>query len=109
MALKKKIELDSGVILNYHRITSINKITNSSVIVEVSSYTNEAKREEEARYQELQRKEDRTEEEQEELDRGINVYIDTDYIDFPYDEKIEIKELYEQLKTLDKYKGATDC
>ena len=28
MALKKEIELDNGIILNYHRITSINKITN---------------------------------------------------------------------------------
>lgn len=109
MALKKKIELNSGVILNYHRITSINKITNNSIVVEVSSYTSEEKREEEAKYQELQRKQDRTMEEEEELNKGINVYIDTDYIDFPYDEKIEIKDLYSHLKTLDKYKGATDC
>jgi len=27
----------------------------------------------------------------------------------PYDESIGIKELYSYLKTLDKYKGATDC
>ena len=28
MALQKEVELDNGVIVNYHRITSLNKITN---------------------------------------------------------------------------------
>jgi hypothetical protein len=109
MALKKKVELENGVTLDYHRITSVNKITNNSTTIEISSYTSEEKREEEARYQQLQRKEEKTKEEQEELDRGINVYIDTDYVEMPYDENIGIKEIYAHLKTLDKYKGATDC
>ena len=47
MALKNEIELENGIILNYHRIVSINKITNNSIIIEVASYINERKRQEE--------------------------------------------------------------
>ena len=39
MALKKEIELENGIIVNYHRIVSINKITNDCNIIEVASYT----------------------------------------------------------------------
>ena len=44
MALKKEIELNNGIVLNYHRIVSINKITNHSTIIEIASYTSEEKR-----------------------------------------------------------------
>ena len=44
MALQKEIELENGVTLNYHRITSLNKITNISNNIEISSYTNEKQR-----------------------------------------------------------------
>ena len=40
MALKKEIELENGVMLNYHRIVSFNKITNISNVIEIASYTN---------------------------------------------------------------------
>lgn len=109
MAIKKEIELDNGIITNYHRITSINKITNDTIIIEVSSYTSEVKRQEETRYQELQKKQNRTTEEQEELEKGINVYIDTDYISVEYSESSTIKDLYEYLKSTEKFKGAEDC
>ena len=33
MGLKKQIELDNGIVTNYHRIVSINKITNNSIII----------------------------------------------------------------------------
>ena len=46
MALNKKIELDSGVVVNYHRVVSVNKITNIQNIIEVASYTSEDKRDE---------------------------------------------------------------
>ena len=94
MALKKEIELDNGVVTNYHRIVSINKITNISNIIEVASYTNEQKREEE----------------KEAIENGteMNVFINTEYINAKYDENITIEETYEYLKTLDKYKGAED-
>lgn len=108
MALQKEIELDNGVTLNYHRVVSVNSITNISTTIEIASYVNEAKRLEEKAYQELQMKEDRTLEEEEELEKGINVYIDTDYIQIPYDKDMNVDNAYKYLVTLDKYKGAKD-
>ena len=109
MALKKEIELKNGVILNYHRVVSVNSITNISTTIEVAGYVSEAKRLEEKTYQELQMKQDRTPEEEEELERGINVYIDTDYIQIPYDKNMNVDNAYEYLLTTDKYKNAKNC
>ena len=127
MALLKKIEKENGVILNYHRITSLNKITNINNIIEVNSYTSENQREKEQEYQDLQKQfasmeqeyENTifTEQEQEEflnrynelkseLEKGINVYIDADYIEVPYDEEMTIEDAYDYLKMTDKYKNA---
>jgi hypothetical protein len=95
MALQKEIELDNGVVVNYHRIVSINKITNSQTIIEVASYTNEDKRQEEIDYY------NSTEE-----DKSMNVYIDTNYISIEYDENKNIEDYYEYLKTTEEYKDA---
>lgn len=112
MGLKKSIELENGVILNYHRITSINKITNISNNIEISSYTSKTQREKEKAYQELQMKKangkELTSEEEAQLDKGIDVFIDTDYISAPYEENMNIKDTYKYLKTLDKFKDAID-
>ena len=95
MALQKQIELENGVVVNYHRIVSINKITNVSNIIEVASYTNQAKREEE----------------KEAIENSIemNVFINTQYINSEYDETSTIENTYEYLKTLEKFKDAEDC
>ena len=95
MALKKQIELDNGVIVNYHRIVSIKKITNQQNIIEIASYINEAKREKEKQC--LDKKE------------VNNVFINTQYINSEYDETSTIENTYEYLKTLDKFKDAKDC
>lgn len=112
MALKKEIELENGVILNYHRITSLNKITNVMNKIEVNSYVSESQRNKEKRYQELQLKkangEELTEEEEVELEKGINVIVLADYIDAKYDNEMTVQDAYEYLKTLDKYSGAED-
>ena len=76
MALLKKIELDNGVTVNYHRIVTINKVTNSSTIIEVASYISEEKRQEEI----------------DSLAKGqetgeavtMNIFIDTTYINKEY-------------------------
>ena len=111
MALQKEIELENGVVLKYHRISSINKITNFSNNIEVSSYTGANQRQKEKEYQQLQLKsaneEELTQEEQDKLNEGINVFIDTDFIQLPYDEEMTIENAYDYLKTLDKYKNAT--
>lgn len=95
MALKKEIELDNGVILNYHRIVSLNKITNQANIIEVASYASEKKREDEKAYYENN-----------DNNSAMNVYIETAYINKVYDENETIEDAYLYLKTLEKYKNA---
>lgn len=94
MALEKEIELENGIILNYHRIVSMNKITNNSTTIEVAGYTNKEKREIE----------------QNAIANGepFNVYIETEYISKDYNEEETIEDAYDYLKTLDKFKEATD-
>ena len=112
MALKKEVELENGVVLNYHRITSLNKITNISNNIEVNSYISKSQREKEKAYQELQKKsaneEELTQEEQIELEKGINVLIEADFINIPYDESMTIESAYEYLKNTEKYKNTED-
>lgn len=97
MALQKQIELDNGVIVNYHRIVSINKITNNSIIIEVASYTSKEKRQEEIDYYTST-----------ETEKSMNVFIDTTYINADYDENKTIQDLYQYIKTTDKFKEAID-
>lgn len=101
MALLKKIELENGIIVNYHRIVTINKVTNSSTIIEVASYISEEKRQEEI----------------EALAKGqetgeavtMNIFIDTTYINKEYVEDETIKDLYDYLKTTEKFKAAENA
>lgn len=92
MGLKKQIELENGVIVNYHRIVSINKITNNSIIVEVASYTSEEKRQEEI----------------EKEGQEMNIFIETTYLNKEYNETDTIQDLYDYLKTTEKFKDAED-
>ena len=93
MGLKKQIELGNGIIVNYHRIVSINKITNSSNIIEVASYTSIDKRQEEI----------------EKFGQEMNVFVNTTYINKEYNENDTIKDLYEYLKTTERFEGAIDA
>lgn len=92
MALKKAMELENGIIVNYHRIVSINKITNSAIIIEVASYINEAKRKEEIEKQ----------------GQEMNIFIHTTYLNKEYNETDTIQDLYDWLKTTDKFADAED-
>lgn len=101
MALKKQVELYNGIITNYHRIVSINKVTNSSTMIEVASYTSEEKRQEEIKA----------------LAKGqetgaavpMNIFIDTTFLNKEYNETDTIKDLYDYLKTTEKFKDAEDA
>ena len=95
MGLKKSIELENGIITNYHRIVSINKITNSSCAIEVASYLNEAQRE--------------IEKEALKTGSSMNVFIETTYISKEYDEEEVISDMYDYLKTTEKFKDAEDA
>ena len=101
MALKKEIELENGVILNYHRISSINKVTNNITVIEVASYINEIQRQKE---QEALEKGQETEEA-----IPMNVLIESTFINKEYVEDETIKDLYEFLKTTEMFKDAENA
>ena len=95
MALKKEIELNNGIILNYHRIVSINKITNVQTVIEVASYTSEEKRQ--------------IEKEALENGEAFDVYIHTTYFNKEYDEADTIENLYDYLKTTEMFENAENA
>lgn len=101
MALKKEIEMKNGVILNYHRIASINKVTNNITVIEVASYINEIQRQ----------KEQEAFEKGQEMGEAIpmNILIESTFINKEYIEDETIKDLYEFLKTTEMFKDAEDA
>lgn len=92
MALIKKIELENGVTTNYHRIVSVNNITNIETIIEVASYTSKEKREEEI--------------EALENNDEMNIFIENKYYNVTYDKDMNVDSAYDYLKTLDEFKDA---
>lgn len=97
MALYKEIELKNGIVLTYHRIVSINKITNNCNLIEVASYISDKKRQEEIDYY------NSTDE-----NKMMDVFIDTNYINKEYSESETIKDSYDYLKTTEKFLNAED-
>lgn len=84
MALSKEIILDNGVTVNYHRIVSVNTITNVNNIIEIASYTSDDKRDEE----------------KDALANGesMNVFIRTIYANAEYDQSMTVEDAYEWVK-----------
>lgn len=97
MALNKDITLDNGIVLNYHRVVSVNSITNQSSVIEVASYVNEEQRNKEKEWYETNSQED------------MNVFIQTKYYPKEYDKELNVDNAYDYLKTLDEFKDAEDC
>ena len=95
MALTKEIILDNGIPVNYHRVVSVNNITNQSSIIEVASYVNQSKR--------LEEKENLKNNAQ------SNIFIHSQYIGKEYEETFNVVSAYHYLKSLDKFAGASDC
>lgn len=98
MALKKEIKMNNGIILTYHRIVSLNKITNNSSIIEVASYLKEEERQKEIIYFES-----------EDPDKKCDVIIVTEYIAKEYNEDETIKDAYDYLKTIEMFEGAENA
>lgn len=94
MAIIKQMELENGIVINYHRVVSVNNITNKSSIIEMAGYTGKAKREEEKQ--------------KTVTGEPMNVFIHTKYINVPYDANLNVNTAYEYIKTLDEYSGCTD-
>lgn len=97
MALLKSIKLDNGITVSYHRIVSINKITNNTTIIEVASYIDEEERQKEIDYYNSTKE-----------NKQMNVFIETNYIQKEYNETDTIEDLYAFLKTTDEFAGAED-
>lgn len=95
MALNKEIVLENGITVNYHRIVSVNNITNHVSVIEIASYTSAEKRQEE----------------QTALanNQSMNVFISTEYLNKEYTPTLNVDTAYAYLKTLDKFSGAEDC
>lgn len=94
MALSKEIKLENGITTNYHRIVSVNNITNQSSIIEVASYTDEEKRIEEKK--KLMNNE------------PMDIYIKSKYYLKDYTEDLNVNSAYEYIKTLDEFMNSSD-
>lgn len=97
MALRKKIKNKNDIELSYHRIVSLNKITNQTNILEVASYIDGEQRQIELDYYNST-----------DPNKYMNVFIDTNFLNCPYDETKTIEEYYDYLKTTEKFKDAED-
>lgn len=96
MALLKAIELDNGVTVNYHRVVSVNTITNVQNIIEVASYTSEEKRNEEAAAIAIA--------------SPMNVFINTQFFAADYDQTMTVENAYDWLKeNVAEYADAANC
>lgn len=94
MALIKPITLENGITVNYHRIASVNNITNQASIIEIQSYTSEEKRQEEKTALEN--------------NEPMNVFISTEYLNKEYTQKLDVDEAYAYLKGLEKFENSED-
>jgi hypothetical protein len=94
MALIKSIKLSNGVIVNYHRIVSVQNITNHASIIEIASYPSKEKRLEEI--EALKNK------------QMMDVFIESDYITTNYNKDLNVDSAYDYVKTLEKYENAQD-
>lgn len=94
MAILKEIILDNGIPVNYHRIVSVNNITNHKSIIEIASYTNESKR--------IEEKEKLANNE------PMDIYIHAEYLNTEYNKELNVDNGYEYLKTLEKFKDSKD-
>jgi len=96
MALKKDKVLENGITLTYHRVVSVNNITNVQSMIEVGSYLNKEQREKEREWY-ASGGQDR-----------LNVYIGTTYYTKDYDKNLNVDNAYEYLKTLEDFADAED-
>ena len=126
MALKKDIKMENGVTLGYHRVTSVDNVTNISSIIQVSSYIDSNERDKEIHYVEVQNKnkELNLRRENNELIKdeelltddekkllfvdGINIVKETKFYKLSYDKNLNVDGAYEYLKTLDIFEDAED-
>ena len=96
MGIKKSVIAPNGVQLRYHRISSVNHVTNQQTIIEVISYPSLAKRREE------QERENALPEER------ADIYMQVVGHCIDYDPSMGISDAYEWLKSQPEFDGAED-
>ena len=94
MALYKEIQQPNGVVTNYHRIVSMNIVTNILNIIEVASYTSQDKRQEEI--DAIQNK------------TSCDVFINTTFKNADYNQDMTVETAYEWLKSLPEFADSKD-
>lgn len=94
MAIIKALELDNGITVSYHRISVIRSIVNNHINIEVLSYINKSKREQEKK--EIMNKETRT------------AFIYTQFFILDFDPNFTLTDAYNYIKSLDQFKGSED-
>ena len=100
MGLKKHITMPNGIQLDYHRVSGVTIITNVQNIIEVASYTSQAKRHEEQDALKEARETGQYPE--------TNVFIEAQMFNAPYDQDMTVISAYEWLKTLPEFEDAED-
>lgn len=112
MALKKEVILKNGIIVNYHRIIGLNQMINQNIEIQLLSYLDESKRNEEKEFQDIQNKvskgEEVSEEEMQKISSGFETYTSYSNYQIEYEDDFGIKDAYDYLKTLDEFKDAED-
>ncbi len=121
MAISKAMTQSNGIALNYHRIVSVNTVTNVQTSIEVQSYISEEARltekqwyENMRRYNELSKQdvslltdEDRAFVEGFEI-KPLDVYIQSSFHVMGYDPYMNVNGGYDYLKSLPEYEGCMD-
>lgn len=95
MAITKNITAPNGVPLTYHRVVSVNCIKGVQNIIEVASYVSAAARAGEAEAIANQVAEQ-------------NVYIETNFVNAPYDPEMTYTDAYEYIKSIEPYNDGND-
>lgn len=99
MALFKKYrDTETGLPLTYHRVSAITNTTNEWMQLQVCSYLTQEDREQEKLNVLLQEKGEPT----------VPVYSTVHYYSFDYQDGATCTDVYEHLKKLPEFEGATD-
>lgn len=102
MGPKKSVVQENGVQLRYHRIVTLLQHVNVQTIIEVASYTSQAKRNEE-------KAADAANMEAGEVVVACDAYTSTSLYNLDYDPDMTIPKAYAYLKAQPEFEGAEDA
>lgn len=94
MAIEKEVTRHNGLTFNYHRVVSVNGVSNRESIIEVASYLNKLERNKEAAA----------------IQNGVpmDVIVSTQYVTAPYDPNMGITGAYQYIKGIEPFTDPHD-